>query len=198
MAEHICPVWAGYFLANKLRRLLQNPYRILAPYVKPGMIVLDVGSAMGFFSLPMAEMVGPGGKVVCVDVQPGMLGALRRRAVAAGLAERIETHVSSEHSIGLHEANNRFDFALAFSVLHEVPGRTGFLREIYQMLKPGACLLLTEPARHVSQVQFDCTVSEAQQQDFVVTSHPTIRLSHAVVLTKPSADGPKESEGSAE
>ncbi len=197
MAEHICPVWAGYFLANRLRRLLQNPYKILGPHVKPGMIVLDVGSAMGFFSLPMAEIVGPGGKVICVDVQPGMLGALRRRAVAARLSERIETHVSSEHTIGLHGSNDRFDFALAFSVLHEVPGRTSFLHEIYQMLKGGACLLLTEPARHVSRVQFDCTVSEAQQQGFVVTGHPPIRLSYAVVLTKPSADGPKESEGSA-
>ena len=45
MAEHVCPVWAGYFLANRLRRFLQNPYTILAPYVRPGMTVLDVGSA---------------------------------------------------------------------------------------------------------------------------------------------------------
>lgn len=158
------------------------------------MTVLDIGSAMGFFSLPMAERVGPGGKVVCVDVQPGMLDALRRRAAAAGLSERIETHVSSEHSIDLHESNDRFDFALAFAVLHEVPGRVGFLRDIHRMLKPSACLLLAEPARHVSHVQFDCTVSEAQQQGFALTSHPGIRLSHAVVLTKP----PKEPEGSAE
>jgi len=194
MAEHKCPVWAGYFLASRFRKLLQNPSKILSPYVRPGMTVLDVGSAMGFFSLPMAERVGPGGKVVCVDVQPGMLGALRRRAAAAGLSERIETHVSSEHSIGLHGQNDYFDFALAFAVLHEVSGRIGFLREIYQMLKPGACLLLTEPAKHVSQVQFDRTVSEAQQEGFAVTGHPAIRSSHAVVLTKP----PKESEGSAE
>lgn len=48
MAEHRCPAWAGYFLASRLRILLQNPYKILAPYVKPGMTVLDFGSAMGF------------------------------------------------------------------------------------------------------------------------------------------------------
>lgn len=48
------------------------------------MTVLDVGSAMGFFSLPMAEMVGPGGKVVCIDVQLKMLQVLRRRAVEGG------------------------------------------------------------------------------------------------------------------
>jgi len=75
------------------------------------MMVLDVGSAMGYFSLPMARMVGPGGKVVCVDVQPKMLQVLRRRAAAAGLAEQIETHVSSEDAIGLQGRDARFDFA---------------------------------------------------------------------------------------
>jgi predicted O-methyltransferase YrrM len=82
--------------------LLQNPYKIIAPYVKPGMTVLDFGSAMGFFSLPMARIVGPAGKVICVDVQRRMLSVLRRRAAGAGLAERIETHLSSEGSVSLN------------------------------------------------------------------------------------------------
>jgi 2-polyprenyl-3-methyl-5-hydroxy-6-metoxy-1,4-benzoquinol methylase len=172
-------------LANRLRKLLQNPYKILAPYVKAGMTVLDIGSAMGFFSLPLAEMVGPGGKVVCIDVQPKMLQVLRRRAAEAGLAERIETHVSSEDSIGLQGRDGSFDFALAFTMLHEVGNQAGFLREIYQMLKPGAALLLTEPIKHVSRAEFDRTVSLAQQEGFVIADHPLIRLSHTVVLKRP-------------
>ena len=136
MAEHVCPYWAGYFLANRLRKLLQNPYKILTPYVRPGMTALDVGSAMGFFSLPMAQMVGPGGKVICIDVQPKMLQVLCRRATEAGLAERIETHVSAEDSTGLHGRDAVFDFALAFTMLHEVGNQANFLREIYQLLKP--------------------------------------------------------------
>jgi ubiquinone/menaquinone biosynthesis C-methylase UbiE len=185
MSEHICPWWAGYFLANRLRKLLQNPYKILAPYVKPGMTVLDVGSAMGFFSLPLAEMVGPHGKVVCVDVQPRMLRVLRRRATAAGLAERVETHVSSEDSMGLQGRDTSFDFALAFTMMHEVGNQANFLHEIYRMLKPGAPLLLTEPIKHVSRAEFDRTVSLARQEGFVITDHPFIRLSHTVVLEKP-------------
>jgi len=185
MAEHVCPCWAGYFLANRLRKLLQNPYKVLAPYVKPGMTVLDVGSAMGFFSLPLAETVGPGGKVVCVDVQPKMLRVLRRRATEAGLAERIETHVYSEDSIGLQGRDADFDFALAFTMMHEVGNQAKFLQEIYQMLKPGAVLLLTEPIKHVSRAEFDHTISLARQEGFVVTGHPPIRLSHTAVLQKP-------------
>ena len=70
MAEHVCPAWVGYFPASRLRTLLQNSYRILSAYIRPGMTVLDVGSARGFFSLPIAEMVGPQGKVVCAMCSP--------------------------------------------------------------------------------------------------------------------------------
>jgi ubiquinone/menaquinone biosynthesis C-methylase UbiE len=187
MTEHVCPYWAAYFLASRLRKLWQNPRTILAPYLRPGMAVLDVGSATGYFSLPMAEMISPGGKVVCVDVQPKMLDALRRRAAEAGLADRIETHVSSESSITLRGRDASFDFALAFTMLHEVADPSNFLREIYQLLKPGASLLLTEPVGHVKQAQFECTLSLAERQGFVLTGRPPIRLSHAAVLTKPAA-----------
>lgn len=187
MAEHVCPYWAGYFLANRLRRLLQNPYKILAPYVRPGMTVLDVGSAMGFFSLPMAEMVGPGGKVVCIDVQSRMLQVLCRRAGEAQLAARIETHVSTENAIGLPGRQGQFDFALAFTMLHEVGDPANFLREIHELLKSGALLLLTEPIKHVSQTQFEQTVALASRIGFRKTGQPLIRLSHTVLLAKAAA-----------
>jgi len=183
MAEHRCPVWVGYFLASGLRKLLQNPRQILTPYVKPGMTVLDVGSAMGFFSLPMAEMVGPDGKVICVDVQPKMLEVLRRRATRAGLSNRIETHVSGESSMGLQGREHSMDFALAFAVLHEVADQAGILREIHQLLKPGATLLLAEPTGHVTESQFDQTLALASQAGFSVAERPAIRLARAVVLT---------------
>lgn len=184
MADHLCPVWAGYFLANRLRKLLQNPRRILSPYVRAGMTVLDVGSAMGFFSLPMAKMVGPSGRVVCVDVQAGMLAVLRRRAAEAGLAERIETHESSENTIGLAGREGGFDFALAFMMLHEVGDLAGFLREIHELLKPGAEFLITEPIKHVTPADFDRTLSLAEKQGFAVAGRPQIHLSHTALLTK--------------
>jgi len=190
MAEHVCPVWAGYFLANRLRKWMHNPRKIVVPYVRPDMTVLDFGSAMGFFSLPMAEMVGPGGKVVCVDVQSRMLDVLRRRAAKAGLGDRIETHLSTDHSTGLDNNENRFDFALAFTVLHEVRGRAGVIREICAMLKPGAAFLLTEPIKHVSPSEFDQTLSEAQAAGLALANRPSIRLSQSAVLIKPEKAEP--------
>jgi ubiquinone/menaquinone biosynthesis C-methylase UbiE len=187
MTERVCPYWMGYFLANRLRKLLQNPYRILAPYVRAGMTTLEVGPAMGFFSLPMAKMVGPSGTVVCVDVQPRMLDVLRRRAAKAGLSARIQTHIASEDSLGLEGYDNKFDFALAFAVLHEAPDPAHLLGEVHRSLKPGASLLLAEPTGHVTGPEFEQTIARAREAGFTESSRPQVRLSRASVLIRPQA-----------
>ena len=69
MAEHICPWWVGYLLVCPIRRWFQAPDKILSPYITEGMTVLDIGPAMGFFTIPAARMVGYSGKVIAVDVQ---------------------------------------------------------------------------------------------------------------------------------
>ena len=92
MAGHVCPWWSVPFTINTpLRRLLHDPQKIVGPYVKPGMTVMDVGCGVGWFSIPMARMVGDHGKVIAVDLQQQMLDMLRRRAEKAGVAARIET-----------------------------------------------------------------------------------------------------------
>jgi len=48
MPTHICPWWLGYLLASPIRRLWQKPEEILAPYVKSGMTVLEIGPGMPF------------------------------------------------------------------------------------------------------------------------------------------------------
>jgi len=132
----------------------------------------------------MAQIVGPGGKVICVDAQPKMLSVLRRRAAGARFAERIETHLSDGNSIGLKGYDNRFDFALAFAVMHEVEDQARILGEIHELLKDGAPLLLAEPRGHVSISEFERTLALALKAGFADTSHPEIRLSHAAILAK--------------
>ncbi|MBN1362089.1 MAG: class I SAM-dependent methyltransferase [Sedimentisphaerales bacterium] len=183
MAKHVCPYWVGYLLSNRLRKLLQGPSRVLGPYVKPDVAVLDVGSAMGFFSIPMARMVGPGGKVVCVDLQPKMLDVLARRAAKAGVSDRIETHVCSSASLCLDGREASFDFALAFAVLHEVPDQARCLGELHRLLKPGATLLLAEPKSRVTTAEFEQTVACAREMGFAVSKRPYIRSARAVLLT---------------
>jgi len=184
MAERVCPVWIGYLLACPLRRLLQNPKKILSPHVRPDQTILEIGPGMGFFSLPMAKMVGPGGKVVCVDLQPRMLEGLRGRAQKAGLADRIETRLCTEDSLSIDDLAGRIDFALAFAVVHEVPDPKGLFSQIHQVLKPGASCLVAEPNGHVSAEDFRGMVSMVQTHGFDVADRPQIRGSLAVVLRR--------------
>jgi ubiquinone/menaquinone biosynthesis C-methylase UbiE len=184
MADHVCPVWVGYLLASPFRKLSQNPQRILGPYVEKGMTVLDVGCAMGFFSLPMAELVGPDGKVICVDLQEKMIRSLEKRARRSGLGDRIETHVCRKDSLGLDQLREEVDFALLVAVVHEVPDPAKLFSEIQRMLKPGGKALVVEPKGRVSAKDLETTVSMAVQSGFEAVQRPEIRRSRAAVLSK--------------
>ena len=103
MERHVCPWWIGFLLVSPLRRWSQDPVKILGPLIKEGMKVMDVGCAMGFFSLPMARMVGPTGQVICIDSQEKMIKSLKKRAAKAGLSDRIETRVCSPNSLEIDD-----------------------------------------------------------------------------------------------
>jgi ubiquinone/menaquinone biosynthesis C-methylase UbiE len=184
MAQHICPPWVGYFLASPLRRLVHKPEQILAGLITPGMTVLDVGSGMGFFTLPMARMAGPNGKVVCVEVQEAMLRSLRKRAQAAGLADRIIPRVCPPTSLGLGEFAGRIDFALAFAVVHETPDVRNFFAEVVQVFKPGAQCLVAEPKKRVSAQGFEESLQAARQAGLIVAGRPEVRQCYAALLRK--------------
>ena len=184
MAKHVCPVWIGYLLASPLRKLFQDPDKILSPYIERNMTVLDVGCAMGFFSLPAARMVGQDGKVVCLDLQKEMIKALEKRASKAGLINRFETRLCVENSLGLNDMAEKIDFAFAVAVVHEVPDASAFFSEIYKTLKPGHKFLVVEPRGHVSAGDFERTISIAEKNGFIVTDRPKARSGRIVVLKK--------------
>lgn len=184
MDRTVCPVWVGYLLLSPMRKLSQNPKKIFSPYIREGMQVMDIGCAMGFFSLPAARMVGSNGKVVCVDVQEKMIKSLQKRAKKAGLLNRIETKICTHNSLGLDDFKEKIDFAFAFAVVHEVPAAAAFFSEINETLKPDGKLLIAEPSGHVSEKDFKITVSAAEQNGFKVCESPRIGRSHAVILEK--------------
>ncbi|MDI6889751.1 MAG: class I SAM-dependent methyltransferase [Thermodesulfovibrionales bacterium] len=184
MDKKLCPAWVGYLLVSPLRTLMQNPKKILSPYVSSGMKVLDIGCGMGFFSLPIARMVGSNGKVICVDVQERMIKSLQKRAKKAGLTDRIETRICHRNSLGLDDLNKEIDFALSFAVVHEVPNVVQFFSDIYKTLKPTGTFLVAEPKGHVSEKDFEMTISIAKHNGFIVDNNPKVWRSRAVLLRK--------------
>ncbi|GBE34079.1 protein-L-isoaspartate O-methyltransferase [bacterium BMS3Bbin06] len=182
--SNVCPFWAGYLLLCPLRNLVHNPEKILRPYVKEGMRVLDLGAAMGFFSLPLARMVGPGGKVVSVDVQGRMTESLKRRAQKAGLLNIIEPRTCNNTSLGIDDLSGEIDFALAFAVVHEVTDVSAFFSEVYRTLKDNGELLFAEPKGHVPSKKFERSVDIAVEEGFKIIARPRIFRSKAVLFKK--------------
>jgi len=184
MAGHICPWWMGYFLVSPLRRLWQNPRAILRPFISEGMVVLEPGCGMGFFTVEMARMVGSAGKVVAVDLQPRMIASLRRRAGRRGLDGRIETRIVEASGLNIDDLAGRVDFALAFAVVHELPDQGHFFHELYDALREGRKLLIAEPRGRVTEDQLAATVEQAVHVGFRVTQKPSIRSSCTVLLER--------------
>ncbi len=184
MAHRVCPVWIGYLLLNPFRKIFQQPENILSPYVKEGMTVLEIGPGMGYFSIPLARMVGPAGKVVAVDMQEGMLKVLRKRAWKAGIGSRIEPRLCKQNTLDLQDLSGRIDFALIFAVVHEVPDQANLFRETAAALKPGHRLLVAEPRGHVKEKDFAATVSLAEHSGFRLVDRPGIHRSHTLLLEK--------------
>lgn len=185
MGKRVCPWWLGYLLACPLRRLTQHPAELLRPYVRAGMTVLEPGPGMGFFTLDLARLVGPSGRVVAVDVQRKMLQALKRRAAKAGVAERLDVRLAAPDSLGTADLAGQVDFALAFAMVHELPAGHPFFDELAAVAKPGAQVLLAEPRGHVRAQEFDAEVQAALRAGFVLVESPPIRRSHTALLRKP-------------
>lgn len=182
-SKHVCSVERAGNLDNIIRRWLQNPQKILRPYIEEGMTALDIGCGPGFFSVYMAQMVGQSGRVIAADLQEGMLQKIRDKIKGTELEERIRLHKCGENKIGVSE---HVDFVLMFYMVHEVPEKKEFFNEIGTILKPNGKALIVEPPFHVSKSAFEKTVRKARDVGFIDVERPKVLFSKAAILKKES------------
>lgn len=178
MDEHTCPWWLGYSFDNPLRRLIHDPAEIFDGLVEQDQTVVDIGCGLGFFTLALAEIVGPNGRVVAIDIQEQMLRRARARARRGGLDGRVDFRLCEPDSLGLRES---VDFVLAFWMAHEVSGPGRFFAEIRSALRPAGRLLVAEPKVHVPDARFNRVVAAAQAAGFEIVARPRVRFSRAVM-----------------
>jgi ubiquinone/menaquinone biosynthesis C-methylase UbiE len=180
-STRVCPVEEADRLDTRFRRWMQNPKRILNPYIKEGMTVLDFGCGPGFFTIDMAQMVGKSGRVIAADLQEGMLHKLRDKIKGTELENRITLHKCEEDKIGISE---NVDFVLAFYIVHEVVNKDKLFTEIETILKPNGQLLIVEPPFHVSKKAFEVTIDKAKAAGFTEVNRPKVLFNKAVLLKK--------------
>lgn len=138
-----CPTWLSWLveLDNPLFKNYSAVTIIEHLALEPGMKVLDYGCGPGRLTIPTAKQVGPAGEVTAFDIQPGMLERVRAKALAENL-ENIQfvQGAAGEGKLG----RNHYDRVLLVTVLGEIPGQKAALAEIFESLKPGGILSVTE------------------------------------------------------
>ncbi len=179
--NRVCPVELSGSLDTKFRRLIQNPVRILKPYILPGMEVLDLGCGPGYFTTAIAELAGESGKVTAADLQEGMLDIVRKKIQGTELEKRIVLHRCEKNTINY---SGKADFIFAFYVIHEIPDKQRLFSELYNALKPGGSILIVEPPLHVSKNEFRKMIDVAVDTGFSLNGSPRLFPNKSVLFRK--------------
>jgi 2-polyprenyl-3-methyl-5-hydroxy-6-metoxy-1,4-benzoquinol methylase len=109
--------------------------------IKLGMTVCDMGCGNGFYSVPIAKMIGPNGKVLAVDIQPEMLDLLKLRAEAAkvdNIVPVLGTLADPKLPAG------QVDLILCVDVYHEFSHPVHMLAAMHKSLAPEGLVALVE------------------------------------------------------
>ena len=108
--------------------------------ISSGMRVLDIGSGAGDVALIAAELVGPEGEVVGVDMNPDILQIARHRVQEAG-QHNVEFHAGDAQVLDL---GGQFDALVGRLVLMYIPDPVAVLKQLLTRLKPGGIVMFQE------------------------------------------------------
>ena len=126
------------FFMSDARKEWHDPQTVLGVIgIMKGMVLADLGSGPGFFTIPMAQITGETGLVYAVDSNQTMLSSLKENVAKSGLNQRIIKIIESDVTrTGIAEES--VDIVFFANVLHEVEDRKSFFQEVRRISKSSA------------------------------------------------------------
>ncbi len=128
---------------NFLRRLLFPPKKLLSKYISEGQTVADLGSGPGYFTIPIAQIVGKEGKVYAADFDKKSISVLEKKIEKEGYSDVIEARLTSASELGFIP-DSSVDLVFANGLLCCMADHDGAISEIQRILKknePGKAYL---------------------------------------------------------
>ena len=158
--------------------------------IAKGSTVADIGAGSGFYSILLAERVGPAGKVYANDIQPGMLDLLRTSVAAKGL-KNVVAVLGSESDPKLPA--NSIDLELLVDVYHEFSHPQQMVRKLRESLKPDGRLVLLEyraedpkvPIRPEHKMTVEQVIAELKPDGFkLIKRSEKLPWQHILIFVK--------------
>jgi ubiquinone/menaquinone biosynthesis C-methylase UbiE len=184
------------FLMSEERKQQHNPETILKEAeVMEGMIIADLGSGPGFFTIPLAQMTGEKGLVYAVDSSQAMLDGLKENIAKSEVNPNIIKMINSDvcHTQIPKESVDLVFFA---NVLHEVENKKAFFQEVRRIAKPTGYIVDVDwkkvPTEHGPPFKDRLSEDEANrvlaENGFCVIKQVDVGPYHYELICKPTDD----------
>jgi SAM-dependent methyltransferase len=185
------PVSQAGSLTLPVRGLLDRARPMLESFrLTSGQTVLEIGPGPGYFTTEAARIVGPDGRVICLDLQPGMLALLQHRLAERRISNAAPVAADATH---LPLAGRSIDAAYLAAVFGEIPDRPAALAELRRVLKPGAALSFFETLRDSDYIYVDTMKDLCRACGFRLLEHRRRFLGYT--MTFAAAEAPVEGSG---
>lgn len=185
--------WVEVF-DDPARAAWQRPAELVAALgLAPGSIVADVGAGTGYFNPHLARAVGPTGRVIAIDIEPGFVAHMTARAAREGTPQ-VQPRLGQPDDPGLAPAEA--DLVLLVDTYHHIDDRVAWFTRLREGVKPGGRLAVVDfkagdlpvgpPPQH--RVPVEQVIAELDQAGWTVSARPDLLPHQFVVVLTRDAD----------